>query len=124
MAWTLSRRSFWMERPDTDHEWRVADHRTIIGPLYVYAWRWLHTSLGSADSYVRYSLWAQRPWRTRQLRLRGPLLRKGGHPWGVRIRWSWNGWSDIGPPWNLNMWTIEPEDLGVRDEPIQEDRDW
>ena len=119
MSWTLERRSFWVERAAASDEWRPADHRTIIGPLYVYTWRWLHTSLGGPGTY---SLRRLRPWRTG--RLRGPLFRRSGHPWGLRIRWNWRGWSGIGPPWNLNIWNLEPEDLSIRDEPYQQERDW
>jgi hypothetical protein len=113
MSWGYERRGFWVERvggTDQDPEYRQADHRLILGPLLLYHWSWKMDVLGPSQ---RYRLWPQiRSARSRPNRwvLRGPLGRRGGHPWGVRVAWSWQGWlpDRVGRPSLFNIWTNTP----------------
>lgn len=115
MTWITEKRAFWTEREDLESgKMRNADCRILFGPLNLYWWHWRHHRVGPG---LRYSFWRQvRAMRRRRLGrwgFRGPLLIKNGHPWGIRLRWSWRGWSAARPPWEYNVWTMEPVEVGT-----------
>lgn len=62
--------SFWMDNVRQ----KTLDHRFILGPLYVYAWR--HTKDRRAAS-------------------------GDGNRWAVICRWSWKGWHRGDKPWQI-----------------------
>lgn len=112
MSWVAEKRAFWSERVE-EGVYRTADCRILFGPLNWYWWHWRNHRLGAG---VRYSLWRQlRRWDWGRWGLRGPMLIRNGHPWGLRLCWRWRGWSNTRPPWAYNVWTTEPTELPETD---------